>query len=951
MKKNILIALLLGVAIGLNAQHRSVTIGTVEPVKYVQKEGRLKILSYIKLGLDDIGKQVRIDLDGKQVSVKKTLVADSLLIWLPMIGEKNTIDVYLGKKKLVTQIFNPVIPSDWGYFKNGTIHIIQSSHQDIAWMDTPDYCREDRINGIIIPALDMMHKDPNFTFEMEQTLNLMEFLDAHPERKNEVIQRYKEKRFFWGATYNQPYEGLASGEQLIRQAYYGRKWIRENLPGCDDRTANNMDVPGRTLQMPQILAKSGITNLFVSRMREGLYDWLSPDGSKVLTFTPGNYGWATLQWKFFEKDAVTAFNKLHHRSLLWSDYFSKRNIPPHYAILMSCDATKPVNYRKVIDEWNSIVKLAEISLPQLKSSTAEEYFGIVNMTNANFEKISGERPDLWLYIHGPAHYKATLYKREAGVLLPTAESFTTISKLIDNNLETYPRKAFDRAWMASIYPDHGLGGKNGTITDSIFKDSLKLSRDMGRDLLNSALLSIANKVSAKTNDIIIFNDLTWERTDIAKVEVDSPDFVVKDSEGKIIPSQLMKENGKLLLAFVAKNIPSLGYSTYTLSKEKKRLKNDFLNLKKINAYENQYYRVLLGDGGIVSLYDKDLNKELFHTSKFKGGDVIEAGYTGNGAGEFTKVTDLTPGDISSLSTTATLWNLVEDGALFTVYENIQQTKNANIIQKIKFYHLLKKIDVDVTLQNFNGEHNRQYRIAFPLNMHENNISYEVPMGILNVGKDEMKTIPGGWAWGGSYTNHPVDTHPREIQNFMSASGNGFGFTMSSCVAVGDWIDPSREQADYPILQGVLLSSHKSCHGEGNWYHQMGTHHFHFSISSHKEGWENGYHFGISANHPFIVVKKEMEGHLLDKQHSFLSISDPLVSLSLIKKADNDNGVIIRLTEMEGKDKTVSIKLPFNVKKVIRTNLIEDEQEIVKTAGDIITLDLGHHAIETYKLIL
>ena len=48
---------------------------------------------------------------------------------------------------------------------------------------------------------------------------------------------------------------IIEAQQLVRQAYYGRKWIRENLPGCDDRVANNMDVPKRTWQMPQILAR------------------------------------------------------------------------------------------------------------------------------------------------------------------------------------------------------------------------------------------------------------------------------------------------------------------------------------------------------------------------------------------------------------------------------------------------------------------------------------------------------------------------------------------------------------------------------------------------------------------------------------------------------------------------------------------------------------------------
>ena len=80
---------------------------------------------------------------------------------------------------------------------------------------------------------------------------------AYPEKKARVIENYKKGKFVWGATFNQPYEGLESGEQLIRQAYYGRKWIKENLPGCDDVTAYNVDIPGRSAQAPQIFAKSG----------------------------------------------------------------------------------------------------------------------------------------------------------------------------------------------------------------------------------------------------------------------------------------------------------------------------------------------------------------------------------------------------------------------------------------------------------------------------------------------------------------------------------------------------------------------------------------------------------------------------------------------------------------------------------------------------------------------
>ena len=945
------IVLMLLIYTELNAQQNSFIIKNVEPVQYEKKDGALKMLSFVKS--DRIANtRLKVLLDGQEIETFKTASPDSVLIWLPLIGETNVLEFLDGKKTLNKQTVSAMIPSDWGYFQQGTIHIIQSSHQDVAWMDTPEYCREERIEEIVVPALDMMKEDSRFTFEMEQTLNLMEFLDKYPNRKDEIIQRYKEGRFLWGATYNQPYEGLSTGEQLIRQVYYGRKWIRENLPGCDDFTANNIDVPGRSLQIPQIFAKSGIKYFFISRMGEGFYDWYSPDGSKLFTYTPGNYGWATMIWKFFDKGAVHAFNRLHHRSRLWSDYYRTHHIPPHYAVLMSCDATKPVNYRKIIDEWNQIAALSEIPLPKLKNSTSEEFFHLINSADASFEKIEGERPNLWLYIHGPAHYRATTYKRDAGILLPTAETFTTFNAMLNKDLSNYPRTSLDRAWMASIYPDHGLGGKNGDITDKIFEDSLALARNMGQQLLDQALNAIVSKVKANPNDLVVFNDLTWNRSDIACYEPDESlgyNLIIRDEKGNSVPSQIMEKDGRKVIAFRADDIPSMGYKTYSISKGKTSNQLPAEIRQFSNYYENTFYKMHLGDGGVESLYDKQLGRELLETSKFKGGDILDAGYTGNGAGEFTQIKALTAGSIMPLSAKATTWELIASGQLFSEYRNEQQTSNAKIVQTIRVYHAYKKIDFDISLVDFNGAHNRQYRIAFPLKMDEHKINYEVPMAVMEVGTDDMKKIPKGWAWEGTYSHHPEESHPREIQNFISANGSKFGFTMSSCVAVGDYIDPSREEANYPVLQGILLSSHKSCHGEGNWYAQAGTHHYRFSVSSHEEGWENGYQFGLAANHPLKVVKKKNQGGVLNKEGTFLTVSDPFVALSLVKKADNDKHLIIRLTEMKGRDTQVQLTFQEAVKKVIRTNLIEDEQQTLDTSGKTITLPIGKNAIETFKL--
>lgn len=920
---------------------------------YEKKVNRLCIRSYIKL--DQYKNQTLQAFWGKTLlPPAKVSTHGTVEIWLPLIGEEETLSIFnkRGNKEIVRQQYTPLIPSDWGYFKNGTIHIISSSHQDIAWVNSAEVCRNGRIHQIIEPAMKMIDEDPSYAFGMEQTLNLMEYLEEYPEKKEKVIENYKKGRFVWGATFNQPYEGLESGEQLIRQAYYGRKWIKENLSGCDDVTAYNVDIPGRSLQAPQIFAKSGIKNLFVSRMREGLYDWYSPDGSKILTYTPSNYGWAVLYWRFFNQDAITALQKLHHRTMLWSDYFRKHNIPPHYAIVISYDAEKPVNYKKVIDEWNKIASMAEIPLPKLQHSTAESYLNTVNTPKANFEKVFGERPNLWLYIHGPAHYQAIKTKREAGIILPAAETFTTIDKLLDDKLQSYPTKQFDSAWISSIYPDHGWGGNFGEQTDSIFRMKLEQAKNMGTSILDNSLTSLTNKIDVKQHAIVIFNDLPWKRSGTASIEIEAAkakQYIIKDINGKVIPSQIQKKDNQYNIYFSIKDIPSIGYQTYYLSpgKQTNVVPNDIK--QSANYYENDFYKISFGDGGIQSLIDKQLDKEILNTIRYKGGDLLNLEYKGNGAGEFTQITGFTPGDLRALSDHKSIWKITETGPLFTTFHNEQTIKEGTVIQEIRVFHQEKKIDFEIELA-YDGTHNRQLRIAYPLNMQEVTINYEVPMAVLQAGKDEMEGSPGGWSWWGTYTQEPKEIHPREVQNFISANGSGYGVTLASGVAVADWIDPAIEGSDFPVLQGVLLSSHKSCHGLGNWYHQKGKHHFSFSLLSHKQGWENGYQFGIEANHPFLSAKKTNKGGSLPDKNSFITTSNPFVAISSMKKADNDNGVILRLTEMKGEDTQVSITLPFEVKRIVRTNLIEEEIEEINIKGKTINLPLGHHAIETFKLI-
>jgi len=956
MKNYCLIFLLMFIFISHSAfSQKEIAVNYFKPYRYQDNSRPNAVKAWIDA--KNLGQSFSIALDSKEINYQKT-DSGTVELYLPLAGSPGELIIYSGqggKNEIAAkQLFTPLVSSDWGYFGKGTVNIICSSHQDIAWMNTPDSCREDRIHGIIIPGLDIIDKNPSYRFEMEQSLNLMELLDEFPAEKQRVINAYKNGQFTWGATFNQPYEGLESGEQLVRQAYLGRKWIKDNLPGMDALAAYNVDVPGRSLQSPQVLGKAGIKYLVVSRMKEGFYNWYSPDGTKILTYSPGNYGWALLVYQYFEHDAISALQKLHRVLGNWNDYYVKHNLPPSYGVIISTDAGGPKDYSKIINEWNEITKATGFNIPKLQHATAEEFLGTINSPGIRLDSISGERPDLWLYIHGPAHYEAIKAKKSAAASLPAAEIFGSLDCMVKGSLAGYPAADLNKGWYKSIYPDHGWGGKHGEITDSIFRSSLEQGDAIGQKILRQTITELASEVRLGTpNSILVYNDLSWARNGVVNLDISDKkgsDWIVTDAAGKAIASTVKNIDAKKFIEFDAEDIPSIGYKAYFLRKGK--VLPDSGIKAGTNFYENRFYSVVFGPGGIKSLYDKELKKQVFNTTKYAGGDLISTGYTGNGAGEFIRITPTNFDGFETGSMKNAVWTLKENNPVSAEYECVEKIRNFTLKQNIIIYHHEKRIDFEYDIPDWPGEHNRQIRAAFPLNLDDSQITYDVPMGVVNAGMDEMNMVPLGWSWEGTYRQPPAEINPREIENFISASDKTAGVTISTNLAVADWIDPGRESVDYPVLQGILLSSHKSCHYLGNWYHQTGSHHFRISLTSHQPGWKNGYHFGVEGNHPiYPVLKEKSQRGTLPDELSFISTSSPFVRITALKKSETGRSIVLRMVEMEGIDKKVDIKFYFPVKSFVKTNLIEEDENDTGLNGKTLNLDIGKNSMETFRMDL
>jgi alpha-mannosidase len=850
------------------------------------------------------------------------------------------------------------------YFTGGVIHVVPSSHQDIAWMDTPEKCIEFRDEKMITPALKRLAESPMFHFGVENAMNLYEYLERHPERFEEIAKYTREGRLEWGANFNQPYEGMYNGEALIRQTYLGKKRLQKMIPGAEFTCAWDEDVPGRTLQRAQMLAKAGVKYLQFSRFEPGVYNWFSPDGSHISCWTPGQYECSgrPIRYAKTEADRTEAFSVMLEN---WDSYFKERNLSSDFIYISSHDFSTPLDYDSYFADWNEKVKNGQSKLPTIKYSTGSKSLASIVNGGGQIDSIMGERPSIWLYIHGPGHEQALKAGRKASRTLTAAEKFAAIDALLKKDMLIYPQTKLEEAWENAIYPDHGWGGNWGNITDKLFKTKFETAVSIADSILQQKTKDISGMIKLKNTGIpiVVFNSLSWKRTDPVEVLINTEgiytnQFMLKDENGKSIEYQFISANttstdSEIKLLFVATDIPPIGYKTYYLVPGQAGESHNVGMVYDNGIIDSRYYQVRLGVGGVSSIFDKRLQRELIQEDKFLCGEVFSMESVGHGAGEFTEVQQPTMNGFEKMSQYSTSWQLVEQGIVRTVLETAHPWKNCTVKQRLIIYNQIKKIDFEVDILGFNGERNREFRVAFPLQLDNAQVAYRVPMAVVEVGKTEIP-VPGGFSKPEQIYSTPcTEIHPREVQDWFGAYTQQVGVTISSDVAVFDYIDPTTNPVDYTVLQPLLFATRRSCNGSPatNWYLQRGDHYFHYSFTSHKGDWKAGREHGEQENNPLVVqvIKQQNTGGDLPETFSFASTDKENIIISTIKKCEDDNSIVVRGYNIEGKKTEALLHFFKPISSLYKTNIIEEEPKKLKLTKEQPKLLFGGFSIETFKL--
>src|SRR5215470_5342214 len=392
------------------------------------------------------------------------------------------------------------------------IYVIPFSHFDLFWAGTREECLA-RGNRIIAKAIGIAKQHPDFRFLLESDNFVANYVETHsPSQELEDLKLLvKQGRFAISPNWANIFHNLPSGEVHARNLLYGKRYAHD-LFGVNPKVFNPTDIPGFTPQFPQLLNKSDIPFMVMSRMGptdKPLFNWHSPDGSNELVWSVRGYG-------------LGAHLQLHGDLTEEKIATIKKELEQRYG-----GTTGPIFIHWGVDLWAPTEKLVEnvdklnrsFSSAHFAFGTPQDFFsGVANSSDP--VNLSGEIPMAWPHVVDGILQLWQLAV-PATSTLTTAEEFATINYAL--GYATYPQQDFEFLWKRLIESmDHNHDGQGGEIGDNRKMEYSQLAISHGGEILREMLRNIAERVRipiAKSFPIVVFNALGWQRDDLVRAHV------------------------------------------------------------------------------------------------------------------------------------------------------------------------------------------------------------------------------------------------------------------------------------------------------------------------------------------------------------------------------------------------------------------------------------------------
>ncbi len=823
------------------------------------------------------------------------------------------------------------------FAKKFTLQFVANAHIDAAWLWRKKET-EEVTKRTFSAVMNMFKARPDFTYTQSQAALYEWMKDDYPDLFDQMKSYSDKGRWeISGGMWVEPDCNLPSGDSWARQLLYGQKFFKKYL-GKQARIGWNPDSFGYNWNLPQFMMKGGLdafitqkigwndTNVFPHR----LFWWQSPDGSKILTYFPFSYvneinnPFGLVDW-LRQYEANTGLTKL---LVLFG--VGDHGGGPSLEMMARIDQLRDL-----------------FIYPKIEFNTAQNYIDWVR--TQDISRLPTWNDELYLEYHrGTATTQSNTKKwnRISESLLTNAEKFNSISSFY--NEKNYADKIKD-AWKTVLFNQfHDI--LPGSSIREVYIDSEKdyhEAFDLAKFALDNSITNIASKINtAEINDgkpIIVFNPLSWQRTDIAKVELpngDDDNYSIFNVNGNEIPSQIQrKDRLKREIIFVADGIPSIGYKTFILKKSDAAFSFRQSDLYPPQAeselsIDNEYFKVAIDTktGLVKSIFNKNLQKELIdgYGNKLQlledlpsAWDAWNIGLTGK---EFPST--LRKVEVVERGPVRSIIRVTRDYLKPGVVKSFptEDFPNTFFTQDIILYNGIDRIDFKTDVEWW--EDKTMLKVAFAFNVSDTIATYEIPFGTIK----RSTTLKAQWDKGKWEVN---------AQKWADLSNNDFGISLLNNSKYG--YDTRNN-----VMRLSLLRSPKWPDPTAD----RGDHSFEYSIYPHKGRVEssNTVYKGYEFNYPLITSISDLHNGSLSFENSFLQITPQNVILTSIKHADeNEKALILTMYESKGIDSKVEINLPFIPSKIVETNFLEEDAKNIRLNGSKLLFDIKGKETKLIKL--
>lgn len=788
----------------------------------------------------------------------------------------------------------------------GEVILAGHSHLDVAWLWTVKEIHR-KTARTFSNNLELLKKYPEFRFTQSQAV-LYDFMKKHyPEVFEQIKEHVKSGRWeIIGNTWVEADTNLASGESLIRQLLYGREFFLKEF-GVSSDTYWLPDCFGFTAALPQIIKKSGMKYFITSKLQYNdtnefplsVFKWRSHSGDEVLAY---------MQKVHYEGEGDAAYIVKTRSSNRQNDV-----VDASMGMFGYGDGGGGCTFN-MVERINRFSRLP--GLPKVREGRASEFFAEVEKSRDELPTWDGE---MYYENHrGTFTSQAFIKKnnRKGEYMLRNAE----ILGLLSN---TYDSDSLIKAWkllLINQFHDILPGTSIHEAIENTRKEYGEL-RELGNSLLSKSFEVLNKNAGTGELSVVVWNLSSHASSDIVTVEIPFDCAAVFDGCGKEVESFIKAEpDGKKTLSFKASNVLGLGYKVYTLAPVKAKAFTSVTAEK--NLLENEYLRVTLDENGaLLSVYDKENGREVLSGK----GNVLTVSHDKPVHESAWNLENDYMMNMTELADSESA-KVIEASAVRGVIEVVKKYHDSTITQKIILKSGSKTLDFDTEVDWYERE--KVLKAEFPVNIRARFSTFEIAHGAL-----ERPT----------YANNPYEKAMFECcaHKWTDLSEGDYGVSLLNDCKYG--YDIQNNVMRITLMRGPVCPDPKG---------DLGKSTFVYSLYPHKHTWSEAdtVNEAFSLNIPLkAFLVKDGKGE--KSEHAFFSLDAKNVIIDAVKKAQDENGVIIRMYEAEGKHTTAALTVPFKIKRVKECNMMEQDEKEVPFTENGISFDIKPFEVKTFRIIL